>query len=342
MKLGLTLGSGHAYANLDVAMVQEAERLGYDIVWASESHGLDVPTRLTWLGALTSRIRLGAGVMQMPARTPAATAMTAITLDQLSGGRFVLGLGVSSPRVAEGWHGVPFGRPLPVAREYIALVRQIFARQAPATLQGTHYRVPYDGPGATGLGRPLRSVAHGRAELPIFLGAMGPRNLALSAEVADGVLPHLFSPEHAELLLDPLRRGFAKAGAGKGFARFEIAVNVDVIPGPDLKACLNQVKPYIAQYVGGAGTQTLNFYNDNMRRCGYEEEAARIPALYAEGRKAEAAAAVPDGFVDEVTLCGPRERIRERLERYRPVPGLTLALRTPDLATVRMMAELAL
>ncbi len=342
MRLGFSLGSGGASDEVDVPLVQEAERMGFGVVWSSESYGVDAVSRLAWVGALTSKIMLGTAIMQIPGRTPANTAMTAISMHQLSGGRFLLGLGTSGPQVAEGWHGVRFGKPLGVTREYIAIVRKILARQEPVVHQGKYFQVPYMGPDATGLGKPLKSIAHGPPDLPIYVAAIGPKNMELTGEIADGVLPHHFAPEHFEVLAEPLRRGFAKAGGGKDFDRFDLAVNVSVVIGDDVQACRDSVKPAIALYVGGMGARGQNFYNAHMRRCGYEAAAEEIQNLFLAGQRKEAVAAVPDQFVDEIALCGPKERIRERFSRYSALPLGTFTLRASDLDTLRTMAEIAL
>jgi len=341
MRLGLTLGSAGARGSVDVAMVQEAERLGYQVVWSSESYGVDAVTRLAWIGGQTSTILLGTAIMQMPGRSPANTAMTAITLDHLSGGRFLLGLGTSGPQVAEGWHGRPFGKPLALTREYVTIVRRILERAEPLVFQGKYYQVPYQGPDATGLGKPLKSIVHGRADLPIYIAAIGPKNLELSGEIADGAIPHLFSPEHADVVVGPLQRGFAKAGTGKDFSRFDLAIGVSVVIGDDVQACRDSLKPGIALYVGGMGARSQNFYNANMRRYGYEAAAEKVQELYLSGKREAAAAAIPDSFVDEVALCGPKARIKDRFQRYRDVPVGTFSLRPTDIDTLRTVAEIA-
>jgi len=342
MKLGFTLGYGGARAGLDVPLVQRADALGYSIVWSAEAYGADAVTPLAWIGAQTKRIRLGTGIMQMPGRTPANTAMTAMTMDELSGGRFVLGLGVSGPQVVEGWHGVPYGKPLKRTREYIAILRQIFERKGPLEFNGEYYQVPYKGEDATGLGKPLKSVLHGRADLPIYVAAIGPKNIALAAEIADGWLPVFFSPQRFRIFESSLNEGFAQAGGGKSLANFEINPYVHVEMGPDVQACRDAVKPHMALYVGGMGAKGKNFYNDLMCRYGYEEAAEKVQNLYLSGKKAEAAAALPDALIDEVALCGPKERIAERITEWQKIPGMVLCTRAPDEATLTTLAELAL
>lgn len=341
----LALGQGYSGAVLsgDVETVLEAERLGYDSVWTAESYGSDAVTTAAWIAARTRRIHVGTAIMQMAARTPAAAAMTAMTLDALSGGRFRLGLGVSGPQVVEGWHGQPFGKPLGKTREYVAIVRAIFRREKPLEFRGECYQIPYAGPGATGLGKPLRSILHGRADLPIYLAAIGPKNVALAAEIADGWIPTLFSPHRMAMFREWLGAGFAAAGgpAVKSPAQFDIMPACPVVVGEDVNACRATHKPAIALYLGGMGARRRNFYNELARRYGYEEAASRIQDLYLAGRKREAEAAVPDALVDEIGLFGPRERIRERLAAHREAGVTTLTVRG-NLDAVRLMAELAL
>jgi F420-dependent oxidoreductase-like protein len=342
MRLGIMLGYSGPKVSVNVPLIQEAERLGYHIVWSAEAYGSDAVSPLAWVGAHTSKIKLGTGIMQMPARTPAATAMTAMTLDQLSGGRFVLGIGASGPQVAEGWHGQAYGKPVARAREYVEVVRKIFAREAPLEHQGQYYQIPYKGPDATGLGKPLKSIVHGRKDLPIYLAAIGPKNVELAAEIADGWLPVFFHPEKFKVFEESVRSGFAKAGGGKGFDRFDVAPYVTVAMGPDVKACLAAVKPHVALYVGGMGAKGKNFYNDLARRYGFEEAAERVQNLYLSGKQPEAIAAVPDDLVDAVSLCGPRERIAERLSLWKKTPVTTLNINAASPDVLRTLAELVL
>jgi len=343
LRLGLNLGYSGSRLQLPLDRVLEAERLGYHVVWAAESYGSDAVTPLAWIGALTQRIHLGTAIMQMPARTPANTAMTAITLDQLSGGRFLLGLGLSGPQVVEGWHGVAYGKPLGRTREYVDIVRSIFKREAPLVHAGEHYQIPYRGSDATGLGKPLKSILHGRPDLPIYLAAIGPKNVALAAEIADGWLPIFFSPAHYDQTYgDPIAAGLAKAGSGKGWDRFDIAATVPVVLGDNLEECRNMVKPFIALYVGGMGARNKNFYFNLACRMGYEEAANAIQDAYLAGNKGAAIVAVPDALVDDIALVGPKARIAERLELWRHSPVTTLNVSTFDIAAVRVMAELVL
>lgn len=331
MRLGLSLGYTGARAQLPWPLVEHAERVGIDSVWASEAWGSDAVTVLSFLAARTSRMRVGSAVLQIPARTPATTAMTAMTLDGLSGGRLLLGLGVSGPQVVEGWHGVRYGRPLARTREYVEIVRAVLAREAPLTYAGAHYRIPYDGPGATGLGRPLRSILHPlRRDLPILLAAIGPRNVTLAAEIADGWLPIFYAPEREHVFAPALAEGAARAGRDP--AALHVAATVQVAAGDDLDACRDRLRPHFALYVGGMGARTRNFYADLARRYGFEEAADRIQDAYLAGRRAEAAAAVPDAMIDEMALAGPLPRIVERLEAWKAsrVDELILATDQPE------------
>jgi len=343
MRLAFSQGYSGATLSGDVEKVLEAERLGYDSVWTAESYGSDAVTTAAWIAARTTRLHVGTAIMQMAARTPAAAAMTAMTLDALSGGRFRLGLGVSGPQVVEGWHGQPFGRPLAKTREYVAIVRAILRREKPLEFRGEYYQVPYTGPGATGLGKPLRSILHGRPDLPIYLAAIGPKNVALAAEIADGWIPTLFSPHRMRMFRAWLDEGFTAAGgpAVKSPARFDVMPACPVVVGDDVNVCRTAHKPAIALYVGGMGARSRNFYNELVRRYGYEEAATTIQDLYLAGKKREAEAAVPDALVDEIGLFGPRERIRERLAAYREAGVTTLAVRG-NLDAIRLMAELVL
>ncbi len=341
MRLGINLGYWGADSRDNIAIAQEADRLGYHSIWTAEAYGSDAVTTLTWVAAKTERIKVGTGIMQMTARVPAMTAMTAATIDLLTGGRMLLGLGVSGPQVVEGWHGVPYGKPLGRTREYIEIVRTILKREVPLEHHGEHYDIPTRS--GSGLGKPLRLITHPlRSDIPIYLAAIGPKNVALSAEIADGWLPFLISPERMSIYREWLDEGFAKAGGGKDLSNFDIAPSVTVVLGDDVDACRNTVKPFIALYVGGMGAREKNFYFNLACRYGYEAEAVKIQDLFLSGRKAEAIATVPDALVDEVALCGPRERIAERLEAWKASGIPTLICAGPNLESVRMMAELVL
>jgi F420-dependent oxidoreductase-like protein len=335
VKLGFNLGyapPGTNPAEL-VPLVRAAERLGYDSVWAAEAWGTDAVSVLAWLAASTSTIKVGSAIMQIPGRTPANTAMTAATLDLMSGGRFILGLGTSGPQVVEGWHGQPWGKPLGKTREYVEIVRTALRREV-VEHHGEHYRIPYDGPGATGLGKPLKLMLRPlRAEIPIYLAAIGPKNVALAAEIADGWLPIFVDPERFD---DAFGESIAGAPAG-----FEIAATVSVLLGDDVQSLRDSLKPYLALYVGGMGAKGRNFYNALMRRYGWEAEAERIQELYLGGHQREAIAAVPDELVDAVALVGPKERIRDRLEAWRETPVTTLIVGSPQPEALEVIAELA-
>ncbi len=343
MRLGLMIGYAGAKLELPLDMIQAADQLGYYAVWTAEAYGSDCVTPLAWIGAQTQHIHLGTAIMQMPARSPAMTAMTAMTLDQLSGGRMLLGLGLSGPQVVEGWHGTAYGKPLGKTREYVQIVRAILARERPLVHNGAHYQIPYQGRDATGLGKPLKSILHGRRDLPIYLAAIGPKNVELAAELADGWLPIFFSPRHYDQVFKAsVEAGFAKAGNGKSLADFDIAPSVPVVLGDDVDRCRNAVKPFLALYVGGMGAKDKNFYYDLVCRYGYAEAAANIQTLYLQGKKGEAAAAVPDALVDDIALCGPKARIAERLQLWKDCPVTTLNLTNANLDTVRVLAELLL
>jgi F420-dependent oxidoreductase-like protein len=336
VKLGVNLGyapPGTNPAEL-TPLVRTAEGLGYDSVWAAEAWGTDAVTVLSWLAASTERIKVGSAIMQIPGRTPTNTAMTAATLDLMSGGRFILGLGTSGPQVVEGWHGQPWGKPLGKTREYIELVRTALRRDV-VEHHGEHYRIPYDGPGATGLGKPLKLMMRPlRADIPIYLAAIGPKNVALAAEIADGWLPIFVDPDRFDDAF-----GASLAGAREGF---EIAATVSVLVGDDVQALRDSLKPYLALYIGGMGAKGRNFYNSLVRRYGWEEEAERIQELYLGGKQREAIAAVPDELVDAISLVGPKERIRERLEAWKRTPVTTLIVGSPQPEALHVLADLLL
>ena len=338
MELGLNLG----YAGVDATeLVVEAESLGFESVWAAEAWGFDAVTVLSWIGARTSRIQLGSAVLQMPARSPAMTAMTAYTLDELSGGRLRLGLGLSGPQVVEGWHGVPYGKPLGKTREYVSIVRRILERKRRLSHDGVHYQIPYRGPDATGLGKELMLIGRPtRPDLPIYLASIGPKNVALTAEIADGWLPVFFSPDHAgEVFWPHLREGLDRAGGDKVF---DIAPTVSAVITDDLDYGRALIKPYLALYVGGMGAKGRNFYNDLAGRYGFEVEAAVIQDLYLAGRKREAIAAVPDALVDLTSLVGTPAMVRDRLEAWKEAGVTSLLVGMTDLSTLRTLAELVL
>jgi F420-dependent oxidoreductase-like protein len=334
VRLGLYLGYAPPGTNPTelVDLAQEAEQLGYDSAWAAEAWGSDAVTVLSWIAATTTRIKIGSAILQIPARTPANTAMTAATLDLMSGGRFVLGLGNSGPQVVEGWHGEPWGKPLAKTREYVELVRAALRRE---TLEhdGEHYQVPYRGPGATGLGKPLKLMLRPlRAEIPIYLASLRPKSVELAAEIGDGWLPVFFSPERA-------RAAFPAPFARNGL---DVAAAVPAVLSDDVAAARDALRPYYALYIGGMGARGTNFYNDLVRSFGFEAEAEKIQTLYLDGRQRDAAAAVPDELVDELALVGPRERIADRLDAWRESGATTMLVSTHDPRTVRAIAELVL
>jgi F420-dependent oxidoreductase-like protein len=342
LRLGLATGYSGAALHINRDLILEAERLGFWSVWTAESYGSDAVSPLAYIAAFTARIRLGTAIMQMPARTPAMTAMTAMTLDALSGGRFVLGLGPSGPQVVEGWHGVAYGKPLTRTREYIRIIRQILAREAPVEFTGQVYQVPYAGPDATGLGKPLKSILHGRRDLEIYTASIGPAGIECSAEVADGLIPVWMNPERFDLLQPHLDRGFAKAGGGKSLARFDVAPFVTCVMGDDMDKCRMPVRDMLALYIGGMGARGRNFYNDYAKRLGFEEAAVKIQDLYLAGKKREAMAAVPDELIDSVALLGSREQIRDRLQVWKASPVKTLLISASQPEALRTLAELAL
>ena len=329
MKLGLNIGMLTGEVDGLTALVRRADQIGIDSVWASEAWGADAVTVLAYLAGQTEHIKLATGIMQIPGRTPANTAMTAMALDLLSGGRAILGLGLSGPQVVEGWHGVPYGKPLARTREYVDIIRAIVARDEPVVYEGSEYQVPYTGPGASGLGKPLKSMLHPvRTEIPIYLAALGPKNVRQTAEIADGWLPIFYSPEREDIFNSHLDAGLDAAGRSRD--SLAIAPWVNMAVGDDLDACRDQLRPQLALYIGGMGARGKNFYNDLACRYGFEEAAAAIQDLYLDGKKAEAAAAVPDALVDETALVGPVDRIIDRLEAWKESRVDTLILTTTD------------
>ncbi|HCB49605.1 MAG TPA: LLM class F420-dependent oxidoreductase [Chloroflexi bacterium] len=339
MRLGIMLGYAAGKINLPLELVQEADRLGIYAVWTSEAYGSDAISPLAWLGALTNRVKLGTAIMQIPGRTPANAAMTAMTLQQISNGRFLMGLGLSGPQVVEGWHGLSYAKPLTRTREYVAIVRAIFKREELLTFDGQLYTLPYDGPDATGLGKPLKSMLEATPDIPIYLAAIGPKNVALAAEIADGWLPIFFSPQkYDKIYKTSIEEGLKRSG--KSPADFDIAPSVSVVIDDDLEVCYNALRPMLALYIGGMGARNRNFYNDLAARYGYEDAAAEIQELYLAGRKGEAMMAVPGELIDEVALAGPKARIRERLSTWQNSPVTTLNLMIPNIETLQVMVEL--
>ena len=318
MKLGIGAVSFGPKAQINLDLIRRAEALGFDSAWTAEAYGNDAVSTATWILAQTTRIKVGTAIMQMPARTPAMAAMTAMTLDHLSGGRFLLGLGPSGPQVIEGWHGVPYGKPLTRTREYIAIIRKILAREEPLEFHGEEYDIPASGAGTTGLGKPLKSILHGSPRIPIYTASISPNGLRCAAEVADGVFPMMVDPEKFDVLYLPyLQEGFAKAGGRKSLADFAVLPGVSVIVTDEPEKARMAVKGGMALYIGGMGARNKNFYNDLAKRLGYEAAAVRIQDLFLAGRKGEAAAAVPDALLDAVHLIGPKDRIRARLAAWK-------------------------
>ena len=345
MKLAITLRVSPT-TGVDMDLVREAERLGYEAVWCGEAYGTDAVSPVAWVLAQTKAIKAGTAILQMSARTPACAAMTAMTLQTLSGDRFLCGIGPSGPQVIEGWHGVPYGKPLARTREYIAIIRKILERKAPLEFAGEHYQIPYMGPGATGLGKPLRSIIHGDPSLKIYTAAIAPAGLRTAGEVADGTLPFFMSPEQAEAITGPVREGIAKAGNAKTLADFDLAPYVRVAIGNDLAACRDAIRPNLALYIGGMGARSKNFYNDLAKRMGYEAAAVSIQDHYLAGRRKDAEAAVPDALIDETSLVGPKERVRERLQAWQAIAKDhrvgSLVLAGADAAALRIIAEAVL
>jgi F420-dependent oxidoreductase-like protein len=345
VKLGINIGYwGLGLTSEEqLALVQEAERLGYDSVWSAEAYGSDAATILAWLAGQTERIKIGSAIFQMPGRSPAMTAMTAATLDQLSGGRMLLGIGSSGPQVAEGWHGQRFGKQLQRTREYVAVVRMALARER-VQFSGETLELPLpDGPG-----KALKlTIAPVQERIPIYLAAIGPNNTKLAAEIADGWLPMMFSPEHVDEFRPLLDEGFARAGNGKGYDDFDIAPSIQVFITDEVAAARDAMRPFLALYVGGMGSRQRNFYNDLASRYGFEDAARKVQDLYLEGKREEAAAALPDELIDTVTLCGPRDKVRERLGILRD-SGVGTLIVSPMAWTfedrreqLRLLAELA-
>lgn len=342
MKLGLSIGYSKARLDIPVKLVQQAEALGYDSVWTAEAYGSDAVTPLAFLAAVTNRIRLGTGIMQLAARTPANAAMCAGTVDALAGGgRFIAGLGVSGPQIVEGWYGEPWGRPYYRIKDYVAIMRKIFRREEPVTHEGREISLPYTGEGAAGVGKPLKSILHMNQDIPVFLATGNEATVKLTGEVADGWLPMGFVPGAMEEYRPWLEEGFRRAGNGKGFANFEIQASIHVEVADDVKAALAKLKPEVALYVGGMGHRDKNFHKDQMIRRGFGEAADRIQELYLAHRKEEAEAAVPDEWVDMKSLVGPPARIRERYRAWEEsgATGLTVRSRQPE--AVAVMAEAA-
>ncbi len=345
MKLGVHIGYWGLGLSSDdqLEIVQEAERLGYDSVWAAEAYGSDTATVLGWLAGQTTTIRLGSGIFQMPGRSAAMTAMTAATIDQISNGRMILGIGSSGPQVSEGWHGVRFGKQLARTRDYVAVLRMALARER-LEYQGETLELPLpDGPG-----KALKlTIGTIQEQIPIYIAAIGPKNTQLAGEIADGVIPTLFSPEHVAVMRDELQIGVERAGGGKTLADIDIAPTVQVYVGDDIESARDLMRPFIGLYVGGMGSRKQNFYNQLVRRYGFEDAAQEVQDLYLEGKKDEACAALPDELIDMVSIHGPAEHVRERLAAFREAGVGTLGVspvaftREERINQLRLIAELS-
>jgi F420-dependent oxidoreductase-like protein len=341
MKLGLAIGYSRAQLDVPVKLVQRAEELGYDSVWTAEAYGSDAVTPLAFLAAHTKKIKLGTGIMQLAARTPANAAMSAATVDAMAGGgRFIAGLGVSGPQIVEGWYGQPWGKPYYRMKDYVAIMRKIFAREAPVTHDGKEYQLPFKGEGTVGLGKPLKSILH-MNNIPIYLATGNESTVKLTAEIADGWLPMGFVPGAMAEYRPWLEEGFKRAGNGKSFKDFNIATNVHVEVGNDVKDSLAKLKPEVALYVGGMGHKTKNFHNDQLVRRGFGDAAKRIQELYLGGAKDEAIAAVPDEWVDLKSLVGPPERIKQRFRAWEDSGTDTINVRSRQLEAIEIMAQAA-
>lgn len=340
MKIGLNTGYWSSGPPVGVVeQIAEAERLGFDSIWTAEAYGSDAFSPLAWWGAATSTVRLGTAIAQMSARTPTATAMAALTMDHLSGGRFVLGLGASGPQVVEGWYGQPYPRPLARTREYIDIVRQVFAREAPVTYDGAHYQLPY--PGGAGLGKALKPTVHPlRTDIPIMLAAEGPKNVALAAEICDGWLPFWFSPKSDAFYRAALAEGFAREGSRhQGLDTFEVVSLLPVIIDDDIEGCADFLRPMLALYIGGMGAKGANFHYEVFARMGYEGECAKIQDLYLDGHKADAIAAVPTALVEDVAMIGPLAKIVDEVPVWKDTV-ISTALITGPISQYATVAEL--
>ena len=316
MKLGLIAGYGGKRISIPMDAIKHAENLGYDSVWTSEAYGSDAVTPATWMLANTTKIKVGTAIMQMPARSPAMAAMTAMTLAQLSNNRFIVGLGASGPQVIEGWHGAPYGRPVTRLKEYIQIMRKIFAREEALTFAGKEYQIPYHGPGATNLGKPLKSILHCEAPVPIYAATLTPAGVQAAAEVADGFFPIWMDPDQYSVFKEPIEKGFKAAGGDKSLKDFDVAPFVTVIMGDDVKQCMMPIRGNMALYIGGMGAKGKNFYNDYATRLGFGAAAEKIQDLFLAGKRDEAMAAVPEELIDACHLVGPAARIRDRAQRW--------------------------
>jgi F420-dependent oxidoreductase-like protein len=346
VKLGLVLGYGGRQLALPLPLVLEAERLGFDSCWTAEAYGADAVSTAAWVLAKTTKVRVGTAIMQLPARTPTMAAMTAMSLDQLSGGRFIVGLGPSGPQVVEGWYGASYAKPLTRQREYIEIMRQVFAREAPVQYQGTHYQLPYRGADGTGLGKPLKSILHCERKIPIYTASLQPKAVEMAAQLCDGFFPVWMNPDRFDIFEPAIGSGLAKAGLPKTLVDFDVAPFVTVVLGDDLATCRMPIKFMLALYIGGMGARDKNFYNEYASKLGHEGAAKQIQDLYLAGKKLEAAALVPDQLVDDIALVGPEDRIRDHAQRWIAAGKKhhvgTMVLGTSQPEALQLMAELML
>jgi F420-dependent oxidoreductase-like protein len=315
MKIGLMLGYSGKEISINIDDMKRAESLGFDSVWTAEAYGSDAVSTAAWILAQTDTLKVGTCIMQMPARSPAMAAMTAMTLDQLSKGRFIVGLGASGPQVVEGWHAVPYGKPVTRAKEYIRIMKAIFEREGPVEFSGDMYQMPVSGPGTTGLGKPLKSILKASPNIPIYTASITPNGLAAAGEVADGVFPIFMSPERPDAIIDHVQKGLDKSG--RTLSNFDIAPTVPCVMDDNVQGCRDLVKPFLALYIGGMGAKGKNFYTSYVTRMGFGAEAEEIQDLYLAGKKEEATAKVPNELVDEIALIGPADRIKERAQAWK-------------------------
>ena len=346
MKLGLIMGTGAIDSGIDMDLILEAENLGFDSVWTSEAWGSDAISPAAWILAQTTKIKVGTGIIQMSARTPAMAAMTAMTLQAISGDRFILGIGPSGPQVIEGWHGEPYGRPLTRTREYIEIIRKIMERKEPLVHDGYHYHIPNTGPGTTGLGKPLKTIMHPPGPVQIVTGTISPAGVKASAEVADGMIPVFMNPDRFDIFEGPMYEGFDKAGGGKSLSVISITPFCTVNVQDDEAGARQPVRENLALYIGGMGARDKNFYNDYAKRLGHEDAAVEIQDHFLAGRRAEALGAVPDDLIDQVSLTGPKGKIVERLGDWKKAAGQghveSLLVRAGTKETLQLLAETVL
>ncbi len=342
MKLGLDIGYSQAEVKLPVDRILRAEELGFDSVWTAEAYGSDAFSPLAYLAAVTKRIRLGTGIAQLAARTPANCAMTAQTIEELAGrGRVIVGLGVSGPQIVEGWYGQPWGKPATRMRDYVAILRKIWKRDEPVSHDGKEIRLPYQGEGSSGLGKPLKSILHGNPDIPIMLGTAQPLAIRLTGEIADGWLPMHVTPQTLGAKLQLIDEGLAKRGDGRTRKDFEVAGVGQAVLTDDVRGTIDRSKAFAALYVGGMGAKSTNFHKEAMIERGYAEAAERIQELFLAGHKAEAAAAVPDEFIDDGAMIGPEDRLAERYRLWRDAGFTLFRCVDPSIETIEALARVA-